>query len=90
MEKETLARLAELARLNIKEDEYGPLADQIGNILSFVDTVQTMSINTTAAQGLAQTNIARPDITESYSAPSMLVEAAAKHQDGFIKVQKVL
>lgn len=91
MEKQTLEKLADLARLNINPEEYAELEVQIGGIISLVDTVQQVSIDKKESGAVgAQINIARADIVESYTDPKALVHASSGNDGEFIKVPKVL
>lgn len=91
MEKQTLEKLADLARLTIKPEEYVELESQINGIISLVDTVQQVSIDKKDAPVLgAQINVARADTVESYTDPKTLVHASHGNDGEFIKVPKVL
>jgi aspartyl-tRNA(Asn)/glutamyl-tRNA(Gln) amidotransferase subunit C len=91
MEKQTLEKLADLARLNIQPEEYAELETQINGIISLVDTVQHVSIEKkdSGAAG-TQINVARADTVESYTDPKILVQASSGNDGEFIKVPKVL
>jgi aspartyl/glutamyl-tRNA(Asn/Gln) amidotransferase C subunit len=65
MEKQTLEKLADLARLNIQPEEYAELETQINGIISLVDTVQHVSIEKKDSVVGAQINVARADAVMS-------------------------
>ncbi len=90
MEKQTLEKLADLARLNIQPEEYAELETQINGIISLVDTVQHVSIEKKDSVAGAQINVARADTVESYTDPKVLVQASSGNDGEFIKVPKVL
>lgn len=90
MEKQTLEKLADLARLNIQPQEYTELEAQLEGIISLVDTVQQVSIEKKESTVGLQINVARLDTVEIYTDPKALVHASSGNDGEFIKVPKVL
>lgn len=82
-------KLAELARLSVPQDEKDKIAHDLEAIISFVDQVQSRDVSGDAGDP-ERTNIFREDIVAPLGSAYNLVEAAPDHQDGFVKVPKVI
>jgi aspartyl-tRNA(Asn)/glutamyl-tRNA(Gln) amidotransferase subunit C len=90
MNTEEITRLAHLARLSVPEAELDAVGRDIGAILGFVDTIQSVQLEGGANQGTGQVNAFREDAVAPLVADHDLIEAAPLHQDHFVKVPKVL
>lgn len=88
--KEDAKRLAHLARLSIPEEEMESVAKDIGNILGFVDVVQSVNLGDTVSTQEDEVNVFREDRVNPLAAHHDLIEAAPLHQDHFVKVPKVI
>lgn len=82
-------KLAQLARLDVPEAELASVASEMGTILGFVDEIQKVQIDA-SAEVIGETNVFRDDIVAPITPAHDLVEAAALHQDHFVKVPKVI
>lgn len=89
MNNETVRYLADLARLSIPDAEQVHVANDLENILGFVDEIQKVETSDTGI-GFPQVNTFREDTVAGIEPAYDLVDAAAMHQDHFIKVPKVL
>ncbi len=89
MEIEQVKKLATLARLDVPESELSAVASDMGNILGFVDEIQKVQIDD-ANSVVGDTNVFRDDTVAPIASEHDLVEAAALHQDHFVKVPKVI
>ena len=87
---EEIKRLAALARLNVPEAEMAAVANDIGAILGFVDTIQSVQLGGLTAAEYDLQNVFRADSVQPLHAEYDLVEAAPLHQDHFVKVPKVI
>ena len=96
---EDIQKLASLSRLKLQDGESEQYAKEIGGILKYVDQIQevTEGADTTSASGkkpdeIPHRNIMRDDVADQLlnSDPQKLVEAAPEHQDGLVKVKKIL
>jgi aspartyl-tRNA(Asn)/glutamyl-tRNA(Gln) amidotransferase subunit C len=91
MNSDTIEYLAELARLDIPEEEKQSLIGDLESVIGFVDTIQTVEINSTSSSQTNQdSNIFREDVVNAVAPVYDLIEAAPEHQDHFVKVPKVL
>jgi len=89
MDTGTVGYLADLARLDIGEHEREIVAGELGSILGFIDEIQNVDVSAVDA-GVSAVNGFREDIVVPITPAHDLVEAAAAHQDHFVKVPKVL
>lgn len=89
MDIEQVKKLAHLARLDVPEAELAQVASEMGTILGFVDEIQKVQIDTAEAK-TSEINVFRDDTVAPIAPAHDLVEAAALHQDHFVKVPKVI
>lgn len=96
---EEIQKLASLSRLKLTEEETEQYAKEISGILKYVDQIQevTEGADTTNSSGknpadIYHRNVMRDDVADQVlnPLPQKLVEAAPEHQDGLVKVKKIL
>ena len=94
-----IQKLASLSRLKLNEGEGEQYAKEIGGILKYVDQIQevtegadTTNSSTKRPDQIPHRNIMRDDISDNLLNPNpiKLVESAPEHQDGLVKVKKIL
>lgn len=85
-----IKKLANLARLTVPEAELESVGKDIGAILGFVDKITAVELGDVGAQSVDQTNVFRDDMVQPLAPAHDLIEAAALHQDHFVKVPKVI
>lgn len=89
---EDVHRLAALARLSFSEEEAPKMADELTQILDFVE--QLREVDTDAIEPLAhvlgQTNVFRPDVPESRLVREDALAQAPDHDGTYFRVPKVL
>ena len=90
LSKEQITHIANLARLSVPEVELEKLSGELGAILSFVDQINAVKIETTNPARPLLENIVREDIVLPLESAYNLVEAAPLHKDGFVQVPKVI
>ena len=90
-QKEVL-HVAHLARLDIADAEVPRLADQIGTILDYVDTLnQVDTIGVTAtSHAITLTNAFREDNKQKHLDPQASLANAPEKEDGAFVVPKVI
>jgi aspartyl-tRNA(Asn)/glutamyl-tRNA(Gln) amidotransferase subunit C len=88
--KEDVKRLANLARLGVPEEEMQSVAEDITNILGFVDVVQSVELGGSTSLQEDEVNVFREDTVNPLTSEHDLIEAAPLHQDHFVKVPKVI
>ncbi|BCS98233.1 aspartyl/glutamyl-tRNA(Asn/Gln) amidotransferase subunit C [Desulfoluna limicola] len=90
--KEEVLYVANLARLNVDENDVEKLAAQIGNILSYVDTLEKADTDgvepTTHAIDL--TNALREDVVHTHPGAEETLANAPEKEDGMFVVPKVV
>lgn len=89
MDIQQVKKLAHLARLDVPEAELHNVAQEMGAILGFVDEIQKVQIDA-LSEVVGDINVFRDDMVAPITPAHDLVEAAALHQDHFVKVPKVL
>jgi aspartyl/glutamyl-tRNA(Asn/Gln) amidotransferase C subunit len=90
MKSADIERLANLARVSVPKEELDAMTTDITNILGFIDTVQSVSIESRGEAQTDKVNIFREDAVDPIAPAHDLVEAAPLHQDHFVKVPKVI
>lgn len=93
-----IQKLADLSRLKLKDGEAERYAKEIGNILKYVDQIQEvtegqdMSSSNKKPIDFPHRNVLRDDVPDKLINPSpeKLIEAAPEHEDGLVKVKKIL
>jgi len=92
IDKETLHKVAHLARLNIQPEEEEKLMQDMGDILDWVDTLR--EVDTTGVEPLihmtAEKNVLRPDIVEPSIDKDKVLKNAPQTDGDHFQVPKVL
>jgi len=91
--KEEVAKVAELARIELTNNESEAVTEKLSSVLSFVDILQ--SVDTEGIEPTSQvtglTDVWRVDlVVDCRVSPQELLANAPMLQDGYIKVKKVL
>jgi len=90
--KDTIRKVAHLARINLNEDEIPAITDSITNILGLIDKMQ--SVNTDNIKPLANphdaTQILREDIVTAVNERDKLLQNAPMTENGLFLVPKVI
>ncbi len=84
--------IAELARLTISEEETARFAEQLSEILDYMDklkSVDTADVPPTA-HPLARQNVTREDIVRPSLSHDEALANAPQQQDGFFQVRRIL
>lgn len=89
MNSDTVQYLADLARLDIPENEKEGLIKDLESMIGFIDRIQQVEINTATNQAAQAINVFRDDVVSAVIPVYDLVECAPDHQDHFVKVPKV-
>lgn len=89
MDIQQIKKLAQLARLDVPEVELATVAGEMEAILGFVDEIQAVHIDQEKTE-TTEINMFRDDAARPIVPNHDLVEAAALHQDHFVKVPKVI
>lgn len=88
--------IANLARISLTEEEHIKYGKDIESILSFIDTIQTLTVaenDASQSVGMAPVGVLRADEvvirSDEYDA-SQIVAQAPEHGNGYVKVKKIL
>ncbi len=93
IQKDTVATIAKLARLEFTEPELMTFADQMNQILGFMeqlDGLDTSKIEATSHAVDIPGPMREDRVVESNVIESLLKENAPDHEDNFFRVPKVL
>lgn len=89
--------IANLARISLTEDEHVSYNKDIESILSFIDTIQSLSISSSDEKkhsvGMAPVDVVRQDqvvYRKGENTPAEIVSQSPSHEDNAIKVKKIL
>ena len=92
-----IEKLAELSRIHLAESEKETFTKDIDSVLAYVEQIkEVVSSGDTHADkkpaDIIHRNALREDIADTHinPDPSVLVELAPSHEQGFIKVKKIL
>jgi aspartyl-tRNA(Asn)/glutamyl-tRNA(Gln) amidotransferase subunit C len=92
VDKATVARIAHLARIGVREDELEPLAGELNNILDWVE--QLNEVDTDAVAPMASVHDAklrwRADVVNDGNIRDEVTANAPDGMDGFFTVPKVV
>jgi aspartyl-tRNA(Asn)/glutamyl-tRNA(Gln) amidotransferase subunit C len=92
LDKETLNKIAHLARLEFNEKDTEAMLGDMSNILSFVEKLN--EVNTDGVEPLTtmshEVNALREDKTGMHLDRSIALESAPKKDDTYFRVPKVL
>jgi len=92
LDKDTVRNIANLARLEVRDDELDHLAGQLSNIMTFVE--QLAEVNTDGVQPM--TSVAeltlplRADVVNDGNCRDKVLANAPEQTDGFFLVPKVV
>jgi aspartyl-tRNA(Asn)/glutamyl-tRNA(Gln) amidotransferase subunit C len=93
LNKDEVLKLARLARLRLSEDEVQKYAEELGEILGYVEMLSKVDTS-----GLAPTNqvtglqnVFRPDTVAEYQAkPEKLLSLLPNRKDDYIQVKRMI
>ncbi len=89
--KKDIQNLANLARINISENEADSLTGEIDSILDYVSQVQKISSDLTA-NNIVLKNVMRDDVVTNTSGEftESLLSLAPQREGNYLKVKKIL
>lgn len=92
IDKKTVEYVAELARINISEEEKAKLLPQLSKILDYIDKlkeIDTKDVEPTRGY-LLETNILRKDEVVKFPFSKDILNNAPSHEEGHLKIPKVI
>ena len=84
-----IQKLADLARITITKEEEAAFASDLESIVAFVDQIKARNVSHVSNTNDNE-NVFREDTVAPLSSVYDLVQVAPSHQDGFVKVPKVI
>lgn len=92
LDSDTVRRIAKLARLHVEEDDLAPLADELNNILGWIE--QLDEVDTDGAEPMTSVvemvqRLRVDAVTDGHIQDKVLANAPAE-ADGFFVVPKVI
>ncbi len=92
LSRDEVAKLANLARIEMPEDELVSRASQCGTILDAVARVQELNLEGVKATSHPQPieNIARPDVVQPSLTPEQALSGAPAQEDQRFRVPQIL
>ena len=90
--KEEVKKVAQLARLELNEDEINNHADQLEKILGYIKQLEKINTNNIACttRAIEVVNVLREDIQKDYVNSEDLLNLAPSREDQFFKVPKII
>lgn len=92
LEKKDIEKLADLARLEVPEDEKETLRMEVDAILGYVGEIQKLSVGEPKKEAGEVRNVFREDKDPHLPGEftTELLEEAPEKEDGYIRVKKIL
>jgi aspartyl-tRNA(Asn)/glutamyl-tRNA(Gln) amidotransferase subunit C len=92
LSRDEVAKLANLARIEMTEEELVELASQFGSILDSVARVQELNLDGVKATSHPQPieNIARPDVVQTSLSPEEALSGAPAQEEQRFRVPQIL
>jgi aspartyl-tRNA(Asn)/glutamyl-tRNA(Gln) amidotransferase subunit C len=92
MEIKDIDKLAELARLEISQEEKASLVADFGSIMNYIAQISEVEVPSDLVIEFERTNVMREDIvtTDSGQYTDRIINEMPDHQDGFLKVKQIL
>lgn len=89
---EDIDNLAKLSRLSLSDEEKISYTKDLNSIIDYVAEIQKLGVENSFSFDEKTINTFRDDIVtnETGSCTEVLIKAAPEHQDGFVKVKKIL
>jgi len=91
MEIKDVENLAQLARIEIREDEKKEILSEMEGILNYIKQIEKMEVEDDIKSSNESFNIWREDLRELREfSPELIVKQFPDSRDGFLKVKKIL
>lgn len=90
--RDDVRHVAQLARLDFSEDEEAQMADELSQILDYVDKLDELDTSGVPPMShvLDVTNVFRPDAVEERIDRAQALELAPEADDEYVRVPKVI
>jgi len=90
--RDEVQKIAHLARLKIEEDQIEKMAEQLSNILQYIDTLKDVDVDgVKPVSGAAfMNNVLRKDETSPSPGPDVTLANAPLREDDFYAVPRVV
>ncbi len=89
--REEVDKLAELARLDLSEEERNRFGEEMGHILEYIDQIQSVEIETQDADPVNQNLMREDEVTNTPGAYTADILREMPETEGqFLKIHKIL
>ncbi len=90
--KEEVKKVAQLARLELNEDEINNHAEQLEKILEYIKQLEEIDTDNVpcTTRAIEVTNIFRKDEMKNFENTEQLLDLAPSREDNFFKVPKII
>ncbi len=90
MDIKDVENLAELARIELSEEEKGGLLSDMESILEYVRQVEKVDVKHSVFDSVSYNVWREDEIIPREFSPELIIEQFPDSQDGFLKVKKIL
>ena len=90
--REDVKKIADLARLDVKEEELDKYAAELSRIMGLAERLKSIDVTGVkpTAHAVEVTNVFRPDVSENANVIGKIIEQAPLAEPPFYRVPKVL
>ncbi len=90
--KEQVKKVAELARIELNEEEIGNHAEQLEKILDYINQLEKINTDDVPCtmRAIEVVNVLRKDINEKFLDNEKIMDLAPSREDNFFKVPKII
>ena len=89
---EEVRKIAHLARLDVDDSQTGPLAEQLSNILQYIDKLKDVDVEGVklASDAAFMNNVLREDVEQPSPGPDVTLANAPERENDFYLVPRVV
>tara|TARA_B100000214_G_C23417710_1_gene378935 strand:- start:179 stop:472 length:294 start_codon:yes stop_codon:yes gene_type:complete len=90
--KEQVKKVAELARIELNEEEIGHHAVQLEKILDYINQLEKINTDNIPCtmRAIEMVNVLRKDMNEKFEDNEKIMDLAPSREDNFFKVPKII
>ncbi len=92
IDRELVRKVANLARLELTEDEEAKFTTQLGSILDYVEQLNELDVTNVqpTTRAIDVSNVTREDILQPYPERNEILNSAPQQEGDFFRVPKIL
>tara|TARA_B100000945_G_C20217742_1_gene519117 strand:+ start:374 stop:667 length:294 start_codon:yes stop_codon:yes gene_type:complete len=90
--KEQVRKVAELARIELNEEEIDHHSEQLEKILDYINQLEKINTDNVPCtmRAIEVTNVLRKDVNEKYEENENILDLAPSREENFFKVPKII